>query len=96
MILKLHSNTGKMMMVLILSVMLVIGFSQTTLAADYSILTWDGFIPADGAKVTSNTVSLAVNVSDWDSIATGSMKMYIDNNLVSAQVTLTDGEGGGG
>lgn len=91
----LHTNLRKIMTVLILSVVLVISFSRATLAADYNILSWDSFNPADGAKVTSTTVSIAVSVSDWDSITSGTLKMYIDNSQVPAQVTLTDGEGGG-
>ncbi len=96
MFLMFHHDLRKIMIVMTLSVVLVLGFSQAVLAADYNILSWDSFTPANGTKVTSTTVSVTAKTTDWDSIAAGSMKMYIDNSLVSAQSTLTDGEGGGG
>jgi hypothetical protein len=92
----LPADLRKVMIALFFCIMLILGFSNSALAVDYSSLTWDAFTPVDGAKVTSTTVSISANASDWDSIATGSMKLYIDGSQVPAQVTLTDGEGGGG
>lgn len=86
----------KTMLGLTVCAILIFLLSQSAFAVDNSTLTWNTFIPIDGTRINFSTVDITVDVTDWDSLTPGTLKMFIDGIQVPASVTLSSAWAGGG
>jgi len=86
----------KTMLGLTVCAILIFVFSQSAFAVDYSTLTWNTFSPIDGIRINSSTFDITIDVTDWDSLTPGTLKMFIDGIQVPASVTLSSAWAGGG
>lgn len=82
-----NSSLRRMFLSLLLCVVFVMAIPAMALAADYSALTWDSFIPANNTTITTTSFNVGVTVTDWDKLAY--MKLFIDGVEKPASVTLT-------